>query len=68
MQIGLGWHIMNSKEGESIYWHNGQTGGYSSSITVNVANKKAVVVLTNVSIHGINAGESFSNELFKLVK
>lgn len=65
MQIGLGWHILNNEQGESLYWHNGQTGGYSSSIVVNVPNKKAVVVLTNVSIPGINAGDSFSKKLFK---
>lgn len=40
MKIGLGWHILKSKNGEDLFWHNGGTGGYSSSITVNTNEKK----------------------------
>ena len=49
MKIGLGWHILKSKNNKDLYWHNGGTGGYSSSIAVNVEEKIAVIILSNVS-------------------
>lgn len=49
MKIGLGWHILESETGEEFFWHNGGTGGYSSSMAVNVTGKVAVVILSNVS-------------------
>lgn len=49
MKIGLGWHILRSESEQELYWHNGGTGGYSSSITVNVADKVAVIILSNLS-------------------
>lgn len=49
MKIGLGWHILKSKNGEDLFWHNGGTGGYSSSMTVNTNEKKAVIILSNLS-------------------
>ncbi len=52
MEIGLGWHILKSEDSKKIYWHNGGTGGYSSYIAIDLENKAAVVILSNVS--GIN--------------
>ncbi len=49
MKIGLGWHILKSKNDKELYWHNGGTGGYSSSIALSTENKNAVVILSNVS-------------------
>lgn len=49
MKIGLGWHILQSDQGKTLYWHNGGTGGYSSSITVNTDQKTAVVILSNIA-------------------
>lgn len=49
MEIGLGWHVLKSETGKDLIWHNGGTGGYSSSMTVNVSGKKAVIVLSNLS-------------------
>ena len=51
-KIGLGWHITEPTNGEKLFWHNGATGGYSSSITLKVIEKRAVVILSNVA--GIN--------------
>lgn len=51
-KIGLGWHILESENGEDLFWHNGGTGGYSSSIVLKVEAKTAVIILSNVS--GIN--------------
>ena len=52
MEIGLGWHIINFENGNTVYWHNGGTGGYSSSMSVDIKQKKSVIILTNVA--GIN--------------
>lgn len=49
MKIGLGWHILKSDNDKELYWHNGGTGGYSSSIAISTENKNAVVILSNVS-------------------
>lgn len=46
--IAMGWHVI-SKEDHTVYWHNGGTGGYSSSLSMDVNQKKAVIVLTNIS-------------------
>jgi len=48
MAIGLGWHIIKAGDGENVYWHNGGTGGYSSSMAVDVQKKTAVIILSNV--------------------
>ncbi len=42
-QVGLGWH--HTRDG--WFWHNGQTGGYSSFAAFDPAKKTALVILTN---------------------
>lgn len=65
MKIGLGWHIINSKNTDySIVWHNGGTGGYSSSMGVDVKNRKAVIILSNVS----SSNDSIDELCFDLIK
>ena len=49
MEIGLGWHLLKSKKGSNLIWHNGGTGGYSSSMILDVKNKNGVIILSNVS-------------------
>ncbi|WP_196889319.1 serine hydrolase domain-containing protein [Aureivirga sp. CE67] len=49
MSVGLGWHIINRKDNHKVYWHNGATGGYSSSMILDVENNQAMVLLTNIS-------------------
>lgn len=49
MQIGLGWHLLKSQKGNDLIWHNGGTGGYSSSMVLDVQNKNGVIILSNVS-------------------
>lgn len=44
--IGLGW-IIEEIEGELVYWHNGQTGGYCSFIGFSPSMKTGVVLLCN---------------------
>lgn len=49
MKMGLGWIILKSEDGKDLFFHNGGTAGYSSSMVVNVIDKIAVIVLSNVS-------------------
>lgn len=49
MQIGLGWYLIKSPKGKDLVWHNGGTGGYSSSMAVNVKAQTAVIILSNLS-------------------
>ncbi|MEX0903279.1 MAG: serine hydrolase domain-containing protein [Pseudohongiellaceae bacterium] len=47
--MGLGWIILQPDDTETWYWHNGGTGGYSSSMVINVEKRQGVIVLSNVS-------------------
>lgn len=55
MDIALGWHIIKTKSGDTWHWHNGGTGGYTSSMTVDVQSQKAIIILSNLSaFHSLN--------------
>lgn len=54
MKIGLGGHILKSKNGEDLFWHNGGTGGYSSMI-LNTNDKTAIIILSNLSAYHTKA-------------
>lgn len=47
-RVGLGWHIMSSKNGD-IIWHNGGTGGYRAFAGFIKETKTGVVVFTNAT-------------------
>ena len=50
IDVGLGWHIINSEKSENKWhWHNGGTGGYTSSMALDIKNKIGLVILSNVS-------------------
>ena len=49
MSIGLGWHIINPNSSDLKYWHNGGTGGFTSSISFRTLNKTGVIILSNIS-------------------
>ena len=49
MSIGLGWHILNRTNQNEVIWHNGGTGGYTSSMALDVKNKSGIIILSNVS-------------------
>lgn len=49
MKTGLGWHILKFEKGEEVFWHNGGTGGYSSSLLIHPETRSAVIILSNVS-------------------
>jgi CubicO group peptidase (beta-lactamase class C family) len=47
--IGLAWHIVTTKKGNEMIWHNGRTGGFSSFCAFIKSKDLAVVVLGNSS-------------------
>lgn len=49
MSIGLGWHILEANSESKKYWHNGGTGGYTSSLSFRTSNQTGVVILSNIS-------------------
>jgi CubicO group peptidase (beta-lactamase class C family) len=67
MDIGLGWHIINSKSGNKWNWHNGGTGGYSSSMAIDMKNKNGIIILSNVSAFNANMG-NIDKLCFKLLE
>jgi D-alanyl-D-alanine-carboxypeptidase/D-alanyl-D-alanine-endopeptidase len=60
LQIAMAWHIWTEFPPD-IFWHNGGTAGYRSFAGMDIADKKAVVVLCNtffdidnVGLHALN--------------
>ena len=50
VDTGLGWHIINSEKSDNKWhWHNGGTGGYTSSMAIDIKNLVGIIVLSNVS-------------------
>ena len=68
VDLGLGWHIINSEKSDNKWhWHNGGTGGYTSSMVIDIKNLVGVIVLSNVS--AFNAFEGNIDQLcFELMK
>ena len=64
MKIGLGWHILKTEKGFNWVWHNGGTGGYSSSMVIDAEKKKGVIILSNAS----NINDNIDDLCFKLMK
>jgi CubicO group peptidase (beta-lactamase class C family) len=67
MKIGLGWHILKTENGFNWVWHNGGTGGYSSSMVLDTENKNCVIILSNVSAFNPKM-ENIDKLCFELMK
>lgn len=67
LEIGLGWHIIKSEENNKLHWHNGATGGYTSSIAFDVNNKTGIIILSNISAMHPNA-KNIDELTFELIK
>jgi CubicO group peptidase (beta-lactamase class C family) len=48
MSIAYGWHVQ-TKDGSTIIWHNGGTGGYRTYMGYDPKARTGVVVLSNIS-------------------
>ncbi|CAD5271055.1 MULTISPECIES: serine hydrolase [unclassified Imperialibacter] len=71
MQVGMGWHIKNGREGDVI-WHNGGTGGYRTFAGFVKETGKGVVVLTNsstgaddIGFNLLDSGSELAEQYFK---
>jgi CubicO group peptidase (beta-lactamase class C family) len=64
MKIGLGWHILKTEKGFNWVWHNGGTGGYSSSMVLDAEKKNGVIILSNAS----KINDSIDDLCFKLMR
>jgi len=49
MDLAMGWHILHTQSGRTWYWHNGGTGGYRTSMTIDIQHQIGGLVFTNVS-------------------
>jgi len=67
MKIGLGWHILKTQNGYNWIWHNGATGGYSSSMVLDIETKNGVIILSNVSAFNPKMN-NIDNLCFELMK
>lgn len=67
MDVALGWHIIKTKTGKKLHWHNGGTGGYTSSMAIDVEHKKGVVILSNLSAFHRKTG-NIDALVFKLME
>jgi D-alanyl-D-alanine-carboxypeptidase/D-alanyl-D-alanine-endopeptidase len=45
--MGLAWFISKLDDGQTVIWHNGGTGGYSSVMAFNPETGKGLIILTN---------------------
>jgi serine-type D-Ala-D-Ala carboxypeptidase/endopeptidase len=69
MEIAYAWHIQ-TKDGTSIIWHNGGTGGYRTYMGYDPKARVGVVVLTNISTDaGVDdIGRHLLNASYPLLK
>ncbi len=57
MDIALGWHLLNRPSGRTFHWHNGGTGGYRSSMAIDLDQNKGVILLSNITASHKMAGK-----------
>ncbi|MDC1161895.1 serine hydrolase [Tenacibaculum sp.] len=64
---GLGWRIENNSANK-WHRHNGRTGGYTSSISLDIENKNGVIILSNISTIGNENKKYIINLCSELMK
>ncbi|MEM9101437.1 MAG: serine hydrolase domain-containing protein [Pseudomonadota bacterium] len=68
IEMGLGWFI-HEKDNDSVFWHNGQTLGFSAFMGFKPSTAKGVVILSNVALSTDEIGMAYlENSLDKLNK
>ena len=68
MEIAYAWHIQ-TKDGSSIIWHNGGTGGYRTYMGYDPKARVGVVVLSNIADAGPDdIGRHLLNASYPLLK
>ena len=69
-EIALAWFTQSDNDDKIWLWHNGGTGGYSGYITINPDDKKAVIILSNISGESVHSQfiDKLGNEIITLLK
>ena len=68
-RISLGWYIFNEGiTGEELHFHNGGTGGYRSSMIMNLNSKTGFIVLSNISGLYKLKSNKLDKLMFELIK
>ena len=69
MEIAYAWHVL-TKDGNSIIWHNGGTGGYRTFMGFDPKARAGVVVLSNIATAAgqDDIGRHLLNAVFPLEK
>jgi D-alanyl-D-alanine-carboxypeptidase/D-alanyl-D-alanine-endopeptidase len=49
LRMALAWHVA-TRDGRSVVWHNGQTGGFAAMVAFDPVAREGVVVLSNAAI------------------
>ena len=67
--MALGWFILDkTQEGERFYFHNGGTAGFSSAILMDIQEKNAFIILSNISgLHKLK-GQKVDRLIFNLMR
>lgn len=47
LAVGLGWHLVERRDGARWWWHNGGTGGFRSYVAFDPSARRGVAVLAN---------------------
>jgi CubicO group peptidase (beta-lactamase class C family) len=68
VDIALGWHIIKNETREPFLWHNGGTGGYKSSMGINLNNQTGIIILTNIGATGNPKKKLIDDLCFDLMK
>ncbi|MYL01606.1 MAG: serine hydrolase, partial [Gammaproteobacteria bacterium] len=51
-RMALGWHTRSDSDGNTVYWHNGGTGGFASFLAVNPATSQGWLILAASTEYG----------------
>ena len=51
-RMALGWHTRSDRDGNTVYWHNGGTGGFASFLAVNPATSQGWLILAASTEYG----------------
>jgi CubicO group peptidase (beta-lactamase class C family) len=68
--MGLGWFILKSHipNIDEVYFHNGGTGGYRSSMVLNMEKGQGIVILSNISALYLFKSSKVDNLAFSLLE
>ena len=68
--VGLGWFLLQTDFGNPIFFHNGGTGGYTSSMMLDLETRNGVIILSNISAYSPNMGriDKLTKSLMRTLK